>query len=161
MAVCDTYVFPGFLTQVLTRISFQSHQILFSHASAEVRGKNMRERNIASTGSQTHNHHKVMSLTHSPLSPPGLDSGTFKWILFEIKWVVSEKRLIFFSKILLYVILWRPQNAIFLNGSKWFLPWKHCTKRKKCCLPAICLFPHKVFKTFEGVAKSLECLLKD
>ena len=38
MAVGDTYVFPGFLTPALTQISFQSYQLLFSHASAEVTG---------------------------------------------------------------------------------------------------------------------------
>ena len=34
MAVSDAHVFPGFLTPVLTQLSFQSHQLLFSHASA-------------------------------------------------------------------------------------------------------------------------------
>ena len=70
MAVGDAHVFPGFFTPVLIQISFQSHRLLFSHASAEVRGKNMLERNFASTGSQIHNH-QVMSLTHSPLSHTG------------------------------------------------------------------------------------------
>ena len=40
MAVRDAHVFPGFLTSVLTRLSFQSHRLLFSHASSEVRGEN-------------------------------------------------------------------------------------------------------------------------
>ena len=40
MAVDDAQVFPGFLTPVLAQISFQSHQLLFSHASSEVRGEN-------------------------------------------------------------------------------------------------------------------------
>ena len=31
MAVGDTYVFPGFLTPVLTLLSFQSHRLLSSH----------------------------------------------------------------------------------------------------------------------------------
>ena len=51
MAVDDAHVFPGFLTPVLIQISFQSHQLLFSHASAEVRGKNTPKRKFASTGS--------------------------------------------------------------------------------------------------------------
>ena len=38
MAVGDAYVFPGFLTPVLTQLSFQSQELLYSHASAEVRG---------------------------------------------------------------------------------------------------------------------------
>ena len=56
MAVNDAHVFPGFLTPVLTQISFQSHRLLFSPAAAEVRGKNMPERNFASTRSRTRNH---------------------------------------------------------------------------------------------------------
>ena len=64
MAVGDAYVFPGFLTPVL------SHRLLFSHASAEVKGGNMPVRKIASTGGRTHNQ-LVMSPTCSPLSHPG------------------------------------------------------------------------------------------
>ena len=70
MAVGDAYVFPGFLTPVLTLLFFQSHRLLFSHASAEVRGENTPERKVASTWDRTHNH-QVMSLTRSPLSHPG------------------------------------------------------------------------------------------
>ena len=69
MAVGDAHVFPGFLTPVLTQISFQSHRLLFSHASEEVRGENTPERNFASTESEAHNHY-VMSPTRSPLSHP-------------------------------------------------------------------------------------------
>ena len=67
MAVGEAYVFPGFLTPVLTQPSFQSHRLLFSHASAEVRGENTQERKFASTGYRTHNH-QVMSPTRSPLA---------------------------------------------------------------------------------------------
>ena len=66
MAIGDAHVFPGFLTPVLTQLPFQSHRQLFSHASAEVRGKNTPERKFASTVSQTHNH-KITSPTRSPL----------------------------------------------------------------------------------------------
>ena len=69
MAVGDAHVFLGFLTPVLTQLSFQSHRPLFSHASAEVRGENTPERKVASTGDRTHNH-QVESLTCSPLSHP-------------------------------------------------------------------------------------------
>ena len=48
IAVSDAYMFPGFLTPVLTQLSFQSHWLLFSHALAEVRGKKPRERKFAS-----------------------------------------------------------------------------------------------------------------
>ena len=44
--LCVSFVFPGFLTPVLTLISFQSHQLLFSHALVEVRGENTPERNF-------------------------------------------------------------------------------------------------------------------
>ena len=66
MAVGDAHVFPGILTKVLIQLSVQSYQLLFLHASAEVRGKNMPERKFVSTGYQTHNH-QVMSPTRSPL----------------------------------------------------------------------------------------------
>ena len=65
----DADVFPDFLTPVLTQFSFQSHRLLFSHASADVRGGNTPQRKVASTGDRTHNH-QVMSLTRSPLSHP-------------------------------------------------------------------------------------------
>ena len=39
MAVGDAHVFLGFLTPVITQLSFQSHRLLFSHASAEVKGE--------------------------------------------------------------------------------------------------------------------------
>ena len=63
MAVGDAHVFPAFLTPVLTQLSFQSHQLLFSHASAEVRGENMPERKFASAGDRTRNH-QVRSPKH-------------------------------------------------------------------------------------------------
>ena len=67
MAVGDTHVFSGFLTPVLTKLSFQSHRLLFSHASAEVRGENMPKGKFTSTRNRTHDH-QVMSPTGSPLS---------------------------------------------------------------------------------------------
>ena len=70
MAVCDAHVFPGFLTQVETQLSFQSHRLLFSHASEDARGENTPERKFTSTGYRTHNH-QVMSQMSSPLSHMG------------------------------------------------------------------------------------------
>ena len=70
MEVHDAHVFPGFLTPALTQLSFQSHRLLFSHASAEVRGENTPERKFVSTGDRTHNH-QVMGPTRSPLSHLG------------------------------------------------------------------------------------------
>ena len=72
MAVDYAQVFPGFLAPVKTQVSFQSHRLLFSHASAEVRGENTLERKLTLPGYQTHNH-QVKSPTRSPMStkPPG------------------------------------------------------------------------------------------
>ena len=70
MAVSDTYVFPGFLTPVLTQLFFLKLQTTFLTSSAEVRSENTPERKVASTGDRTHNH-QVMSPTRSPLSHPG------------------------------------------------------------------------------------------
>ena len=68
MVVSD--MFPGFLTPLPTQLSFQSHRLLFSHASAEVSGENTPQRKFTSTGYRTHNH-QVTSLTRSPLSHLG------------------------------------------------------------------------------------------
>ena len=51
MAVSEAHVFPGLLTPVLTQLPFQIHRLLFSHASAEVRGENTEDRKFASTKS--------------------------------------------------------------------------------------------------------------
>ena len=70
MAIGDAYVFPGFLTPVLTQLFLpESHRLLFSHASTEVRGENTLERKVASTRDRTHSH-QVLSPTRSPLSHP-------------------------------------------------------------------------------------------
>ena len=69
MAVGDAYVFPGFLTPVLTQLFFSKPPTTFSYASTEVRGENTPERKFASNGYRTHNH-QVMSPTRSLLSHP-------------------------------------------------------------------------------------------
>ena len=80
MAVGDAHVFPGLLTSVLTQLFFKSHRLLFSRASAEVRGENKPERKFALTGYQTHSH-QVMSPTRLLLSHP----GRVKEIIYFIK----------------------------------------------------------------------------
>ena len=70
MAVSDAHVFLGFLTPVLTQLSFLSQRLLFSHASAEVRGENLLERKFASNVYQTRNN-QVMSPIRTPLSHLG------------------------------------------------------------------------------------------
>ena len=59
--VTDAHVFPDFLTPVLTQ---QSHQLLFSHASAEMKGENTPERKFASTRDRTHNHQVMIRHPH-------------------------------------------------------------------------------------------------
>ena len=68
--------FLAFSHQYKYNFSFQSHRLLFSHASAEVRGENTPEREVTSTGDRTRNH-QVMSPTRSPLSHP--DGAGDKW----------------------------------------------------------------------------------
>ena len=63
MVVCDAYVFPGFLTPVLTQLFFPKPLTTFLTCFC----KNTPERKVASTEDQTHNH-QVMSLICSPLS---------------------------------------------------------------------------------------------
>ena len=69
MAVGYTWVSWLSHTSTNTIFFFQIHQLLFSHASVEVRGENTPERKFASTGDRTHNH-RVMSPTRSRLSHP-------------------------------------------------------------------------------------------
>ena len=63
MAVGDAHVFPHFLMPVLTQYSFQSHQLLFSHASVEVRGKYKPKKVLPQPGIELN--HQVMSPTCS------------------------------------------------------------------------------------------------
>ena len=84
MAVGDAHVFPGFLTPVLTQISFQCHGLLFQHASAELRGENTPKKKVASTGYRTRNH-QLMSPTRSPLS----HLGAAAWGMSEMLEVIA------------------------------------------------------------------------
>ena len=72
MVVSDAHVFPGFLTTVLTQLSFQNQPTTFSTCF------NRGESRKYSTGYQTHNH-QVMSLTRLPLSKDELILWTLLW----------------------------------------------------------------------------------
>ena len=73
MAVGDAHVFPGFLTPVVTKLSFQSHRLLFSHASAEVRGENTKKKvHLKWVSSSQQPGHESDTLT---TEPPGRVSG--------------------------------------------------------------------------------------
>ena len=67
MAVGDTRVLPGFLAPVITQLSFQSHQLLFSHASVEERGENTPDRKFSrGLNSQPPGHESDMLTTEPP-----------------------------------------------------------------------------------------------
>ena len=61
-------MFPGFLTPVLTLLFFQSHRLLFSHASAEVSGENTPKKSRLNLGSnsQPPGHESNMLTTEPP-----------------------------------------------------------------------------------------------
>ena len=70
MAVGDAHVFPGFLTPVLTQISFQSHGLLFS-PEADVRRKYTSKKKIHInwvSNSQPPGHESDMLTTKPPRS---------------------------------------------------------------------------------------------
>ena len=70
MAVGDAYVFPRFLTPVLTQLFFPKPQTTFLTCLCTGERRNTPERKVTSTGDRTHNY-QVMSPTRSPLSHPG------------------------------------------------------------------------------------------
>ena len=128
MAVGETHVFPGFLTPVLTQISFKSHRLLFSHASAKARGENMLERNFALTGSQTHNH-QVMSLTRSPLSD--LDGakafGKHCWnsFVFVVSWLSVHLSMLHWGFIfaIFFTMFYPSQDKNFVINPLSYFDW--------------------------------------
>ena len=90
MAVGDANVFPGFLTQVLTQLSFQSQRLLFSHASADVRGK---KKSLPQPGLE-------LTTTRSPLNHPGgplhmrknSEIKYFNWLNCERHWSLDTQK---------------------------------------------------------------------
>ena len=64
MVVGDAHLFPGFLTPVPTQFSFQSHRLLFSHASAKIRWKETVRLNRVSSSQPTG--HGSNTLTTEP-----------------------------------------------------------------------------------------------
>ena len=71
LAWCLAWFVGCFPTPALAQISFRSHRLLFSHASAEVRGKNTPVRKFASTGRIRTHSHQVMCPTRLSLTYPG------------------------------------------------------------------------------------------
>ena len=70
VSVSCSYVFPGFLTPVLTHLSYPKAPTTFPTYFCIGRGENKPERKVVPTGDLTRNH-QDMSPTRSPLSHPG------------------------------------------------------------------------------------------
>ena len=65
--------FLAFSHQCLDKFSFQSNRLLFSHASAEVRGENTTGRKFALAGDRTHN--VVNGIMINPAGRVGMGGG--------------------------------------------------------------------------------------
>ena len=137
MVVGDAHVFHGFLTPVLTQISFQSHRLLFSHASAEVRGENTLERNFSSIWSRTHNH-RVMSPTRSPLNHQGgadcQRPPDYNISMFNVN--IHRRR-----QIAIYNVWDLTQTSPGFYVSVVNVFWKYCGKRRNARDEQFLLFP--------------------
>ena len=81
MAVGDTYVFPGFLTLVLTQLFFPkpptTFLTCFCRGERRKYARKYARKKSASTGDRSHNH-QVMSQTRLPLSKEILDKSKLK-----------------------------------------------------------------------------------
>ena len=131
MVVVDTYVFSGFLTPVLTTFpSKLLFQLLFQHASADVRGENTPERKVASTVDQTHNH-QVMSLTRSPLSLlyQNLPQSNFSLFIFPVFFHMEQGT---------FTLINRARTGTSTSVSDWA---PHLVRRWKIC-------PTQVFQIY-------------
>ena len=126
MAVGEAHVFLGFVTLILTQFSFQSHRLLFSHASAEVRVENTLE--YAPTGYPTHNHqvmspYKVMSECPSPRVARHIILSTVEPVLFFHFWKVqltlSQTTILDSSKLKEVA----DDNFKFIKNSRKFSKW--------------------------------------
>ena len=159
MEVGDAHFFLAFSHQYYHNFSFQSHRLLFSDASAEVRGKNIQERKFASTGDQTHNH-QVMRPTRSPLSHPGgayIDiqsalwpNGFYRsmirlWLAWWIKFPFARAWLIIiFITFPFGSVLTLSQTSQCLQ----YKSWNHCGKKEKLLVMSNFSFSHSVFYPF-------------
>ena len=119
MAVGDAHVFTSSLTPVLTQRFFPKPQVLFLHASAEVRGENTPERKVASTGDQTLNH-QVMGLTRSPLSHPGGAENLQKKVTKFLQTVKADTNPYFFNIrprfLRLFKTLWEKEKLLIMGN---------------------------------------------
>ena len=134
MAVGEAHVFTGFLIPVLTQSSFQSHQPLISHASAEVKGENMQERNFYTTGCRTHNH-QIMSPTCSPLIHP--DGGNICETYLNLKHNTGKHRPLYLCLYVDLVYNFKDKLTHYHTMQHFvtqeiYSCGKHCEKRRNC-----------------------------
>ena len=92
MAVGDAYVFPGFLTPVITQLFFPKPATTFLTCYCRGESENSPDRKVFSTVDPTNNH-QVMSLTCSPLSHLGraLYRRDSSRVVYDIRVVLSCK----------------------------------------------------------------------
>ena len=91
MAVGDTHMFLGFLTQVLTQLSSQSRRLLSTHASPEVRAENTPERkpHFNRTSKSQPPVHESDTLT---AEPPGTNALCQHFLIFLQCFCTLSKR---------------------------------------------------------------------
>ena len=87
MVVNDAHVFPGFLKPVLKRISFQSHRLLFSHASAEAKIRQEKEIRLNRVWNAQPPGHESDTLTTEPPGRGALNLGRSKTLSFRCELV--------------------------------------------------------------------------
>ena len=169
-------MFPGFLTPVLTQISFQSHQLLSSHASAEV----FLWRDIIQVlpNKASFHHltlHKTMMTFNAPektrslprdnlFSLHDLDLWPLTYLNETFKWHFYSLTL---SKTTIFCLL-QTETVCRRQFLSWWI-WqrvlqtsrKHCGKRSNCSLRAISPFLTVFSKDVHGRhVKSRTCLRK-
>ena len=148
MAVSDAHVFPGFLTPVLTQISFQSHRLLFSHDSAELRRKNTPEWNFNRVSDSQPPGHESDTLTTEPRW-----RGNAEWIEGNLRLVKGMPMFIQRAYAVIFVFIFQETlptnaaNAIRTLAALIYIFEKQSIPRLRRLFKRNLLFP-SVFKTF-------------
>ena len=132
MAVGDAYVFPGFLTPVLTQLFFPKPPITFLTCFCRgERRKYAGKKSRLNRGSNSQPPgHESDTLTTEPLSNFSFSDSVFKKLVSQgCQKVSCGIGLTLYHKIPTFNDL---EEKAF---------WKHCGKRRKCWLPAFSSFP--------------------
>ena len=129
MAVGDAYVFPGFLTPVLTQLFFpkQSHRLLFSHGFCRgARRKYAGKKSRLNRGSNSQpQDHESDTLTTEP--PRGGGALQIESVGFSYGFYVVDKRikilLLLFAKGKRIHLEYRNKNVSTLNNMYFYYRW--------------------------------------